>query len=107
MKLLIWNILHGGGNRLGRIVEEISAHDPDVVALTEFRSIPGQLLRAAFRECGWQYFETTAPPGSENGIAVFSQTPMLRTPSSALLPEHRIRWLDLQFPDYGFGLAVF
>jgi endonuclease/exonuclease/phosphatase family metal-dependent hydrolase len=38
VKLLAWNIQHGGGTRLVRIVEEISAYDPDVIAVTEFRN---------------------------------------------------------------------
>ena len=37
MKILAWNIQHGGGTRLARIVEEVSAFDADVIALTEFR----------------------------------------------------------------------
>jgi len=30
VKLLAWNIQHGGGARLARIVEEISAYDPEL-----------------------------------------------------------------------------
>jgi endonuclease/exonuclease/phosphatase family metal-dependent hydrolase len=50
MTLLTWNIRHGGGTRLARIIEEIAAYDPDVIALTEYR--PGKALRAAFHERG-------------------------------------------------------
>jgi len=35
-RLLAWNIQNGGGTRIPRIVEEISAYDPDVVAVTEY-----------------------------------------------------------------------
>jgi len=45
VKLLSWNIQHGGGTRVPRIVEEISAYDPDVVAVTEFCSMPGIAMR--------------------------------------------------------------
>ena len=44
MKLLIWNIQHGVGARIARIVEEIAAHDADMIALTEFRARPGIAL---------------------------------------------------------------
>lgn len=47
VKLLAWNIQHGGGTRLARIVEEIAAYYPDVVAATEFRAGPGVALCAA------------------------------------------------------------
>jgi hypothetical protein len=36
VKLLAWNIQHGGGARLPRIVEEITAYDPDVIVVAEF-----------------------------------------------------------------------
>jgi Endonuclease/Exonuclease/phosphatase family len=54
MKLLIWNIQHGGGARMARIVEEIAAHDPDVIALTEYRAKPGVALCAGLRDRGWR-----------------------------------------------------
>ena len=44
VKLVTWNIQHGGGTRLARIVEEIAAYDPDVVAVTEFRAGPREWL---------------------------------------------------------------
>jgi hypothetical protein len=31
VKLIAWNIQYGGGTRLARIVEEITAYDPDVM----------------------------------------------------------------------------
>jgi hypothetical protein len=66
MRLLSWNIRHGGGTRLGRIAEEVSAYDADVIALTEFRDRPGAALRAALLEHGWPYVDTTKPLGNGN-----------------------------------------
>ncbi len=37
MKILSWNILHGGGTRAHQIIDVIKKHDPDVVTLQEFR----------------------------------------------------------------------
>ena len=37
MRILFWNIKHGGGSRAGRIVEQILEWNPDIVALAEFR----------------------------------------------------------------------
>ena len=106
MKLLAWNIQHGGGARLARIVEELAAYDADVIALTEYRVGPGKVLCSAMRERGWPYAETTAPTGNENGIVTFSRTPMLRSRPCPVAPEHRARWLDLDLPEQGFGIGV-
>ncbi|HTP30812.1 MAG TPA: endonuclease/exonuclease/phosphatase family protein [Bryobacteraceae bacterium] len=106
MKLLTWNIRHGGGTRLPRIIEEIAAYDADVIALTEYRAGPGKELRAALFERGWRHVETTGPTENENGIAVFSRTPLLRRSVCPAAPEYRVRWLDIDLPEYGFGIGV-
>jgi hypothetical protein len=61
VNILAWNIQHGGGARLARIVEEVSAYDPDVIAVTEFRIGPGAALCAALKEVGLPNVETTHP----------------------------------------------
>ena len=38
IKLLSWNILHGGGKRTRAILEAIAAEKPDIVTLQEFRN---------------------------------------------------------------------
>jgi hypothetical protein len=58
VRLLVWNIQHGGGARLARIVEDISAYGPDVIALTEFRARPGVALCAAMKERRLPHVET-------------------------------------------------
>src|SRR5947209_1872689 len=100
MRLLAWNILHGGGPRIPRIVEEISAHDPDVIALTGFRADPRLSLRSDLKERGWVYVETSNPPEKINGVAVFSRTPMQRVASPSF------RWLDVRLPEEDIGLGV-
>jgi exonuclease III len=106
MKLLTWNIRHGGGARLARIVEEIAAHDADVIALTEYRTGPGRELCIELSDRGWPHVETTGGIGNANGIAVFSRTPVRRSRPFSAAPEQRLRWLDVDLPEYGFGLSV-
>jgi exodeoxyribonuclease III len=105
MVLLTWNIRHGGGARLARMVEEIAAHDPDIIGLSAYRAAQGKELRAAFVERGWTYFEATAADDNEAGIAVFARTPLRALPCPAA-PEHRGRWLDVEAPEFGFKLNV-
>jgi exodeoxyribonuclease-3 len=51
LKILSWNIRHGGGSRLARIQEIIAAHDPDILILPEFRNnASGEKLRQWLRE---------------------------------------------------------
>jgi exodeoxyribonuclease III len=107
LRLLAWNIQNGGGARAARIVEEISAYDPDAVAVTEFRSGPGAGLSAALKEVGLVFVETTGPAANQDGIAVFSRTPIARRRDGAVPSRSSVRWLDIELPEYGFGLAVF
>jgi exonuclease III len=106
MRLLSWNIQAGGGVRLPRIVEEISAYDADIIALTAFRTKTAKALCDALRDRGWPYVENSNPGENENGVAVFAQTPMLRARPNPAPAGDRFRWLDIDFPEYGFGIAV-
>jgi exodeoxyribonuclease III len=100
MTLLTWNIRQGSGARISHIVEEIAAHDPDVIALTAYRATSGNELRTALADRGWTYFESTAPEANESGVAVFSRTAICAHPSPG------VRWLDVELPEYGFALTV-
>src|SRR4051812_49757597 len=93
MKVLAWNIRHGGGARIARIVEELTAHDPDVIALTEYRAAPGKQLAGELAERGWAHVVTTNPTGIENGIAVFS-----RVAAAPRVAPHPLRWLEVDLP---------
>jgi exonuclease III len=105
MTLLAWNIQKGGGDRIPRLVEEISAYDPDVIALTEYRAGPGVALCDAMKERGFPYVETTNPTGNRDGIVVFSRSSIQLKPCPAP-PESQFRWLDIDLPEYGFGIGV-
>jgi exodeoxyribonuclease III len=97
--VLCWNIGRGGGTRVARIVEELAAHDADVVALTEFRARAGAELAAELRTRGWVYFASTGPVGNEDGIAVFSRSPVVATIRNS-------RWIEVGLPEFGFALGV-
>jgi hypothetical protein len=82
-----WNLQHCGGARLVRIADAIIGHDPDVIALSEFRTKPGAVLCSRFNAAGWPHVETTNPVGSDNGMAVFSRTPLIRAHPCSSPPE--------------------
>ena len=106
MKLLSWNIQHGGGTRDVRIVSAIADHNPDIIALTEFRSRPGMALTQAFGANGWPHIVSSSPAGIDNGICVLSRTPLRCGRPSPAPPENAVRGLDVDLPELGFGFGV-
>ena len=78
-----------------------------MIAVTEFRARTGMALCAAMKERGLPHVETTRPAENQNGIAVFSPTPMRRTRPCPAPSAGLVRWLDIDLPEYGFGIGVF
>lgn len=78
MRILIWNILHGGGpTRLPEIALAILAHAPDLVLLSEFRVARGGQLRAILADQGLEHQLATSPHHrSGNGLLTASRWPI-------------------------------
>jgi exodeoxyribonuclease III len=91
VKILSRNIRQGGGTRAARIMDSIISHDPDVIALSEFRTKPGAPLCAKLAEKGWPYIESTNPTAQDNGLCVMSRTPIVRARPCPAPPENRVR----------------
>lgn len=54
MRILTWNLQHGGGSRIGRIAEAIESKEADIIVLTEFRhNAVSHELRARLKEMGY------------------------------------------------------
>ena len=101
MKLLTWNILHGGGPRMPRIALELLERDADVVCLTEFRpGIRGGQLRGVLADHGYSHQHATAAAPRRNGILVAART-RLHTPR-----EVSPKLVTLDLPDADLGLTV-
>ena len=65
MRILTWNLQHGGGRRIGRIVEALRPYEADVLVLSEYRNNePRAALRARLREEGY-----AKPPGCPGSLA--------------------------------------
>ena len=106
MRLLSWNVQHGGGSRAPQIIDALVSHNPDVIALSEFRVKPGVPICKALASYGWRHIQTTPTVGSGNGLCVLSRTAMVRSRPCPAPPENTVRWLDVDFPEYGFGIGV-
>ena len=84
----------------------IASHNPDVIALTEFRSTPGVAIRRHLEQRGWGHIESTDPAGSVNGICVLSRSPLVREKSCPAPAENAVRWLDVELPAQGFAIGA-
>jgi exonuclease III len=70
MRLLAWNIRHGGGRRLPAIFDALAGHAPDVVVFCEYRRSTGPMLRAALVRLGYPFATGVEPPGGRNGVLI-------------------------------------
>jgi len=69
MRLLFWNILHGGGpRRIPEILLTIVESQPDLVVLSEFRTTRGGQLRGVLADHGLVHQVVSHRPGRANGM---------------------------------------
>lgn len=91
LKLLSFNIRHGGGSRIDRIAEVISGHNPDVLVLPEFRNNPaGEKLRKWLQEFGHRH--QAVPPTEEskhNSVLLSARVPFQKLEFPSLAAEAR------------------
>ncbi len=94
MRLMTWNILHGGGRRrTPEIVLALLAHRPDILVLTEFHHDRGAAIRSVLADHALGHQLTTSQPQGRNGILLASRWPVSPGDSSDPLPSPG-RWLD-------------
>ena len=73
MKVLAWNIRHGGGPPT--IAAALTAHDPDVIVLTEYRDPGSMAILDQLRFFGWPHTAASPVQGLTNGVAIVSKHP--------------------------------
>ncbi len=81
MRILVWNIMHGGGGRTPAIAERIGRGRPDLVILTEFRGTPpSRALAARIARMGLRAQITTASDShpARNALLLASRWPVRR-----------------------------
>lgn len=99
MRLLSWNILHGGGpERLPEIILSLLSHKPDVIVLTEFRTTRGSQIRAVLADHGLTHqLASHGERDNSNGILLAARHTL--EPDDAPAPRnHRGRWLPARIP---------
>lgn len=106
MKLVAWNILHGGGTkRTPEIALRLAELSPDVVVLTEFRRTTGGQIAGVLLDRGLCHQCWTDPEPGRNGVFVASRTP-IELGDPAPDPTFRNRWLDVRLTDANTWLTA-
>jgi exonuclease III len=80
IRILAWNICHGGGSRLTRIFEMIGCHAPDILVLSEYcYGERGVALEEALRGHGYPCFAVCpqGPGQDDHGVLVASRKPFV------------------------------
>jgi exodeoxyribonuclease III len=76
VRLLVWNIRHGGGERTPRILGVVEKHHPDVVVLTEFRNNQrGETIREWLADKGFVSMFSPECEPRINTLLVASRAP--------------------------------
>ncbi|WP_239645550.1 endonuclease/exonuclease/phosphatase family protein [Mycobacterium sp. UM_CSW] len=93
MRVLNWNISHGGGSRVQAICQHIEDVHPDLLALTEFQTRNETLLRAHLQRLGYPFIATSNPTGHQNGLLAASKWQIDHTDDQHSPDIDRERWL--------------
>jgi len=106
VKLLVWNIRQGGGQRRERIAAAIISHNPDIVALIEFVPTTAEPLLQLLREAGFDYQTCTQRNGFDYAICVLSKTPISTRQSGIPTLDESGPWMEITVPAHGFRFGV-
>ena len=92
MKIMTFNIRHGGGTREKEILESVLKNSPDTVIFSECRENKnGHFLRKSLFEKGYISFSSSSIYPKENAVAIASQKPFVTTTFPLELNEHSQR----------------
>ena len=85
IRLLSWNILHGGGKRTRAILDAIDAEKPDIITLQEFRNGASRAeMVDGLTEMGFKHlFIPETSSNRDNTVIIASKFPF----AAALFPE--------------------
>lgn len=97
MRVLSWNIRHGGSpGRDASILAALVAHDADIVILSEYRT-GRPTLRSGLEGRGWTWTYAAEAGATTNVVLVASKRPLL-VALSAHQPAARHRWVEVEVP---------
>jgi exodeoxyribonuclease-3 len=98
MKILTWNIQHGGGSRINQILIILNYYNADLVVLTEFRNNKNKdKITQTLNSKGYHFFESPACSPTTNTVLIGSKTEFTTTYFQLEVKEnsHRIFQIEL------------
>ena len=76
MRVVTWNLQHGGGKRIDGIIEVLSSHATDLLVLSEFRNNPpGEILRGELDSMGYRFQASPPADARTNTVLVAAREP--------------------------------
>jgi len=104
MRVLTWNIRHGGGARSAALAERIVQKSPDVAVLTEFRNnASGKILKSSLVDAGLSWLAFPDVPPKCNTVLIASRERFIRSAIPGLGAES-YRGISACFPTFNlFG----
>jgi exodeoxyribonuclease-3 len=76
MRVLTWNLQHGGGKRTVGIVEVLRLHAGDVLVLSEFRNNPpGEILRRELKAMSYRFQAVPSADARMNTVLIAARIP--------------------------------
>jgi exonuclease III len=95
VRILAWNLLHGGGRRITGLAEAIVRHDADLCVLAESRRGRDRELLLLLEPHGYGNHVSTPVAERRNGVLVASRLRLAASPAPAG-ELYAQRWLTLQ-----------
>lgn len=127
MRLLTWNILHGGGpTRMPEIALRLLEHQPDIAVITEFRARTGGQIAGVLADHGLRFQASTSIPAlarppattrrrhrspepvtatTANGLLIASRFPVTTDDPAAPPKALATKWLSVGIPRPELALA--
>ncbi|MBZ4536386.1 endonuclease/exonuclease/phosphatase [Mycobacterium avium subsp. hominissuis] len=106
VRILNWNISHGGGSRIRAICDHVEDIRPDLLALTEFQTRNELLLRAHLQRLGYPFIATSNPSANQNGLLVASKWRLDHTVDQFEPKIDRERWLAVRVSELDLDILV-
>lgn len=106
LRVLNWNIGHGGGPRLSAICRHIEEVGPDLLALTEFQTRNEPSLRAQLDRLGYPFVVTSNPIANRNGLLVACRRQLEHAPDGHAPDIDRERWLTVRLSELDLDILV-
>lgn len=76
MRIMTWNLQHGGGKRIGSIIKALRSYSADALVLSEFRNNPpGEILRKELEQMGYLFQAAPSADARTNTVLVASCEP--------------------------------